>query len=181
VKHHGQTTAWRHGPGEGRGAPQRGLARILAGLVALMAIAVVQAGGLAVAPAAAQTILNISDGQRVGKITVSAGQSQTLRLSEPYENNVIGNPGIGDNAPLTDQTLYLLGVAIGTTNLAVYDGASELIAVLDVEVTADIRGLREALNAALPGQPIQIRTFGGRVMPRRNSSLPPIVIGRTSR
>jgi pilus assembly protein CpaC len=137
---------------------------MLACLAALVAIALVQAGILTVAPAAAQTIVNISDGQRVGKITVSVGQSETLRLSEPYENIVIGNPGIVDIAPLTDQTLYLLGGSIGTTNLAVYDAASELIAVLDVEVTADIRGMREALNAALPGQPIQIRTFGGRVM-----------------
>jgi pilus assembly protein CpaC len=161
LKYNRQTTAWRHWPGAGSAAPRR---IILAGLAALMAIAIVQAGVLTVAPAAAQTIVNISDGQRVGKITVSVGQSETLRLSEPYENIVIGNPGIADVAPLTDQTLYLLGNAIGTTNLAVYDAASELIAVIDVEVTSNVRGLREALAAALPGQPIQIRSVGGRVM-----------------
>jgi len=158
LKHHRQTTAWRRPAGAGSFTP------ILAGLAALMAIAMVQAGVLTVAPAAAQSVINISDGHRVGRVTVAVGQSETLRVSEAFENVVVGNPGIADVAPLTDQTLYLLGGAVGTTNLAVYDAASELIAVLDVEVTSDLRGLREALNAALPGQPIRIRTVGGRIM-----------------
>jgi pilus assembly protein CpaC len=157
LKRDRHTTAGRQGPGAGRATP-----RFL--LAVLVAIAIVQAGVLSSAPAAAQSIINISDGQRVGKVTLAVGQSETLQVSEPFENVVVGNPGIADVAPLTDQTMYLLGGAIGTTNLAIYNSESELIAVIDVEVTSDIRGMREALNAALPGQPIQIRTFGGRVM-----------------
>jgi pilus assembly protein CpaC len=160
LKHHRQTIAWRHLAGAGRTAPRC----ILAGLVALMAIAIVQAGVLTVAPAVAQSVINISDGQRVGKVTVAVGQSETLRVSEAFENVVVGNPAVADVAPLTDQTMYLLGGAVGTTNLAIYNAESELIAVIDVEVTSDVRGLREALNAALPGQPIQIRSVGGRIM-----------------
>jgi pilus assembly protein CpaC len=124
----------------------------------------VQSGGLTVAPAAAQSFINISDGQRVGKVTIAVGQSETLRVSEPFENVVVGNPDIADVAPLTDQTLYLLGGAVGTTNLAIYNAERELIAVIDVEVTFDVSGMREALAAALPGQPIQIRSVGGRIM-----------------
>jgi pilus assembly protein CpaC len=132
--------------------------------VALMAIAMAQTGAISVAPAAAQSVINISDGQRVGRVTVAVGQSETLRVSEPFENVVVGNPAIADVAPLTDQTMYLLGGAVGTTNLAIYNAESELIAVIDVEVTSDVRGLREALNAVMPGQPIQVRTVGGRIM-----------------
>ena len=160
LKHDRQTTAWRRPAGAGSAATRC----VLAGLVALMAIAMVQTGLLAVAPAAAQSFINISEGQRVGKVTIAVGQSETFRFSEPYENIVVGNPGIADVAPLTDQTLYMLGGAVGTTNLAIYNAESELIAVIDVEVTSNVRGLREALAAALPGQPIQIRSVGGRIM-----------------
>jgi pilus assembly protein CpaC len=132
-------------------------------LVALIA-AVSGLGGLLSGAAHAQSIINISDGQRVGKLTVAVGKSETLRVSEPFENVVVGNPDIADVAPLTDQSLYLLGRAVGTTNLAVYNSERELIAVIDVEVTFDVSGMREAMNAALPGQPVQIRTVAGRVM-----------------
>jgi pilus assembly protein CpaC len=160
LKNDKQTTAWRRPAGAGSAATRC----ILAGLMLLMAIATVQTGLLTVAPAAAQSFINISEGQRVGKVTIAVGQSETFRLSEPYENIVVGNPGIADVAPLTDQTLYMLGGAVGTTNLAIYNAESELIAVIDVEVTSNVRGLREALAAALPGQPIQIRSVGGRIM-----------------
>lgn len=133
---------------------------ILAFVVALMAVA---QAGLA-GPALGQSIINISDGQRVGKVTVAVGQSETLRVSEAFENVVVGNAEIADVAPLTDQTLYLLGRAVGTTNLAVYNAASQLIAVIDVAVTFDLSGMRDALAAALPGQPIRVRTVGGRIM-----------------
>jgi pilus assembly protein CpaC len=164
LKHHRQTIAWRRPAGAAQPLRRFMPRCILAGLVALMAIAMVQAGVLTVAPAAAQSVINISDGQRVGRVTVAVGQSETLRVSEPFENVVVGNPGIADVAPLTDQTMYLLGGAVGTTNLAIYNAESELIAVIDVEVTSNVRGLREALAAALPGQPIQIRSVGGRIM-----------------
>jgi pilus assembly protein CpaC len=171
LEHDRLTRVWRRlggGHTAGRaGHTQARLARccMLAGLLALMAVAIGPVGGLIGGPALAQgQIVNISDGQRVGRIVVSVGKSETLRVSEPFENVVVGNPDIADVAPLTDQSLYLLGRTVGTTNLAVYNAERELIAVIDVEVTSNVRGLREALAAALPGQPIQIRSVGGRIM-----------------
>ena len=69
---------------------------------------------------------------------------------------VIGTAGFRD--------IYLLGRTVGTTNMALYNADRELIAVIDVEVTYDVSGMREALNAALPGSAIQIRSVGGRIM-----------------
>jgi len=155
--------AWRRPP-DRRHSGRRGARRQSGLVIALMAVAMLLAGLAAGNPALAQTIVNISDGQRVGKLTVAVGKSETLRVSEPFENVVVGNAEIADVAPLTDQSLYLLGRAIGTTNMALYDANSELIAVIDIEVTFDVSGMREALSAALPGAPIQIRTVGGRVM-----------------
>ncbi|MFW6077712.1 MAG: type II and III secretion system protein family protein, partial [Hyphomicrobiales bacterium] len=169
MTHHRQTSALQR-PVDGPPARRRPAGRprpcILAAPVAIaMAalIAITVAMGLA-APAVAQSVVNISDGERVGDLTVSRGQSQTIRVSEPYENIVVGNPATVDIAPLTDQTLYVLGLEIGTTNLAVYNEERELIGVVDVEVTFDVSGMREAMAAALPDQPIEIRTVGGRIM-----------------
>jgi pilus assembly protein CpaC len=120
---------------------------------------------LMAAPAwAADQVIDISNGQRTGKLMIAVGKSETVLVSESFQDVVIGNPEIADMAPLTDRSLYVLGVAIGTTNLALYDSAGDLIAVIDIEVTYDVSGLREALNAALPAAQIRIRTIGGRIM-----------------
>lgn len=133
--------------------------RVFSVLAALAALVMLSAGAQA-----QSQVVNISDGQRVGKISVSVGKSETLRVSEPFEDVVVGNAEIADVAPLTDQSLYLLGRAIGTTNMALYSAERELIAVIDIEVTYDVSGMREALAAAMPDARIQIRTVGGRIM-----------------
>jgi pilus assembly protein CpaC len=119
---------------------------------------------MAVPAWAAGQVIDISDGQRTGKLVIAIGKSETVRVSEPFQDVVVGKPEIADMAPLTDRSLYVLGQAIGTTNLAFYDSAGDLIAVIDIEVTYDVSGLREALNAALPAAQIRIRTIGGRIM-----------------
>jgi pilus assembly protein CpaC len=165
VEHNRITAPWRC-PANGRHRNRRalgdGIARhcLVSVLIVLMAVGMLKAD-----PGWAQSqVINISDGQRTGKVTVAVGMSETLRVTEPFENVVVGNAEIADVAPLTDQSLYVLGRSIGTTNLAIYNVDSELIAVLDIEVTHDVRGMRDALTAALPAARIHIRTVGGRIM-----------------
>lgn len=120
---------------------------------------------LMAAPAwAAGQVINISEGQRTGKVVIAIGKSQTLRVSEPFENVVLGRREIADMAPLTNQLLYILGRAAGTTNLAFYDSAGDLIAVIDIEVTHDLAALREALRRTVPSAKVNIRSANGRIM-----------------
>jgi pilus assembly protein CpaC len=113
---------------------------------------------------AADQVIDISDGQRTGKLMIAVGKSETVRVSEPFQDVVLGNPGIANMAPLTDRSLYVLGQAIGTTNLAFYDSAGDLIAVIDIEVTHDLSDLREALHKAVPSARVNVRSANGRVM-----------------
>ena len=113
---------------------------------------------------AASSVINISGGQRVGKLTVSIGKSETLRVSEPFENVVVGDPETADVAPLTDQTLYVLGRKLGTTNISLYNADKELIAVIDIEVSHDLRALEFALRKAVPSGNIKVSNVNGRVL-----------------
>jgi pilus assembly protein CpaC len=47
---------------------------------------------------------------------------------------VVGDPEIADVMPQTDETLYVLGKKIGTTNVSVYDAAKQLVGVIEIEV-----------------------------------------------
>ena len=109
-------------------------------------------------------VINISGGQRVGKLTVASGKSETIRVSEPFENVVVGDPETADVAPLTDQTLYVLGRKLGTTNISLYNAEKDLIAVIDIEVSNDLDGLRSALRSAVPSANIRVRNVNGRVL-----------------
>ena len=116
---------------------------------ALAAAAVV--AFVAAAPAAGQVgTVSVADGIHAGEIAVPVNKSQVIRSDRPYARALIGNPEIADVLPLTDESLYVLGKATGTTSLTLYDRANNLIAVVDVVVGPDVISLRRQLSELMP-------------------------------
>jgi pilus assembly protein CpaC len=113
---------------------------------------------------AAARVVRLSDENRVGKLQVVLGNSETVRISLPFSEIVVGDPEIADVNPLTDQTLYVLGRKLGTTNVTLFDENKQLVAVIDIEVTHNLGGLRQALKDSMPGSSIKVRSINGRVL-----------------
>lgn len=101
------------------------------------------------APAAAKgpnCVGAISDHQSVD---VPVGKSTMVNVHEPVRARTVGNPLILQAMLVSQQTLYLLGVDVGTTNMIV-QGRSGACSIIDVNVGADPAGLQSALNVLMP-------------------------------
>ncbi|MCA3187917.1 MAG: pilus assembly protein N-terminal domain-containing protein, partial [Cupriavidus sp.] len=70
------------------------------------------------------------------QITVPIGKSRMLPLPEPVKSRTLGNPSVVQAMLVSPQTMYLLGLDIGTTNMIV-QGRSGRCTVIDVTVGAD--------------------------------------------
>lgn len=114
--------------------------------------------------AAAGRVVRISPDEKVGRMQIVAGRSETLRVSIPFGEIVVADPETADVNPLSDRTLYVLGRKLGTTNVTLFDDSKRLVAVIDIEVTHDLSGLREALKQAVPGGSVKVRSLNGRVL-----------------
>ena len=114
--------------------------------------------------AAAATLLKISSEDRVARLKVVNGRSETFRLTVPFGEMVVGDPETADVNALSDRTLYVLGRKLGTTNITLFDENKNLLAVIDVEVTHDLSGMREAIKQAVPGANLKVRSVNGRVL-----------------
>ncbi len=133
-------------------------------LASALALLVFSATPLVRTPAAAATLLKISAEDRVGHLKVVMGHSETYRLTVPFGEIVVGDPETADVNALSDRTLYVLGRKLGTTNVTLFDENKSLLAVIDVEVTHDLSGLRQALQSAIPGANLKVRSVNGRVL-----------------
>jgi len=94
----------------------------------------------------------------IGFASAAAAQDQTvdltidfakiLRIDQPADTIVIGNPGIAD-ATIEDQdTLVLTGKTAGTTNLIVLGREGEEVLNATVRVSSDIRQLTTVFYGA---------------------------------
>lgn len=119
----------------------------------------------AFSPAAAETRLaRLGAGQKVERMRVTAGKSETVKLEVGFSDLVVGDPDIADVVPLTDHSMYILGKKTGTTNVTVYDAKKQLVGVIDVEVAHDARRVEEELRRRLPGAGIEVSTANGKLM-----------------
>lgn len=83
------------------------------------------------------------------KISLPIGKSTLLRLPEPVTNRTLGNPNVAQAMLVSPETLYLLGVSIGTTNM-ILQGKTGGCSVIDVEVTMDPGALTATFRELMP-------------------------------
>lgn len=83
------------------------------------------------------------------KIVLPIGKSTLLRMPETVTNRSLGNPNVAQAMLVSPETLYLLGVAVGSTNMIV-QGKSGGCSVIDVAVTMDTMGLVNTYKELMP-------------------------------
>ncbi|MBF9234247.1 pilus assembly protein N-terminal domain-containing protein, partial [Microvirga alba] len=98
------------------------------------------------------------------RIRVSVNKSQALRIEYPFSDVLVGSAEIADVIPLSDQSLYILGKRIGTTNISVLDNSRRVIGVVDVEVGPDTGIVEEKLAAGAGRSGIRVRSSGDQVI-----------------
>ncbi len=103
------------------------------------------------------TITPQSAVQATQTLALPLNKSQVLRVSQPVTKIAVGNADIVDAVALTDRSFYVLGKAVGTTNLSVYGQNSQLLSVIDVTVGTDVEGVKAALHAMMPNDTIDVR------------------------
>jgi pilus assembly protein CpaC len=83
------------------------------------------------------------------RMTLPLGKSTLLRLPEPVTNRTLGNPAVAQAMLVSPETLYLLGVEVGSTNMIV-QGKSGRCSAIDVVVTLDPGALQATLLDLMP-------------------------------
>ncbi|MEX3959323.1 pilus assembly protein N-terminal domain-containing protein [Trinickia sp. EG282A] len=82
-------------------------------------------------------------------VVVPVGKSTLVQLAEPTRNRTIGNPAVAMATLVSPRTLYVVGMAVGTTNMII-QGRSGACQMLEVIVGVDTNGLQQSLSQLMP-------------------------------
>lgn len=100
-------------------------------------------------PASAEGLRCTGTAAAPAQLSLQAGKSTMLRLTENVTGRAIGNPAVVQAMLVAPDTLYLAGVDVGSTNLIVQTGSGNCH-VVDVTVAMDPGALTATLAALLP-------------------------------
>jgi pilus assembly protein CpaC len=106
----------------------------------------------------------VGEATRPANMTLQMGKSTLMRLPEPVRYRSVGNPAVAQAMLVAPDTLYLVGVDVGSTNMII-QGRSGACSMVDLVVTMDTAALRAALATGLPDERnISVSTAGDTIV-----------------
>jgi pilus assembly protein CpaC len=106
-----------------------------------------------------------ADGQLNARfLALGVGKSIVIDLPRDIKDVLVADPKIANAVVRSAQRAYIIGAAIGQTNIVFFDSAGQQIAAYDIAVKRDLNGVRGALKQTLPNSEIQVEGLGDGVI-----------------
>jgi len=112
----------------------------------------------------AAPVANSASGLNARFLALGIGKSLVVDLPRDIKDVLVADPKIANAVVRSAQRAYIIGAAVGQTNIVFFDSSGQQIAAYDIAVTRDLNGVRAALKQAMPGADIQIEGLGEGVM-----------------
>jgi pilus assembly protein CpaC len=96
-------------------------------------------------------------------LALGVGKSVVVDLPD-IKDVLVADPKIANAVVHSGQRAYIIGAAVGQTNIVFFNSAGQQIAAYDIAVKRDLNGVRAALKQMLPNAGIQTEGVGDGVM-----------------
>jgi pilus assembly protein CpaC len=97
-------------------------------------------------------------------LPLGVGKSVVIDLPRDIKDVLVGDPKIANAVIRSSQRAYIIGAAVGQTNMVFFDASGQQIAAYDIAVTRDLNGVRAALKQMFPNSDIRIEGVGDGVV-----------------
>ena len=97
-------------------------------------------------------------------LSLGIGKSIVIDLPRDIKDVLVADPKIANAVVRSAQRAYIIGAAVGQTNIVFFDSAGQQIAAYDIAVKRDLNGARAALKQIMPNSDIQIDGLGDSVI-----------------
>jgi pilus assembly protein CpaC len=106
-----------------------------------------------------------TDGQMNAQfLSLGIGKSIVIDLPREIKDVLVADPKIANAVVRSTQRAYIIGAAVGQTNIVFFDSTGAQIAAYDIAVKRDLNGVRAALKQSLPNSDVQIDGVGDGVV-----------------
>ena len=106
-----------------------------------------------------------ADGQSNARfLSLGIGKSVVIDLPRDVKDVLVADPKIANAVVRSAQRAYIIGAAVGQTNIVFFDSAGQQIAAYDIAVKRDLNGVRAALKQIMPNSEIQVDGLGDGVV-----------------
>jgi pilus assembly protein CpaC len=97
-------------------------------------------------------------------MTLGVGKSIVVDLPADIKDVLVAEPKIANAVVRTSRRAYIIGVAVGQTNVYFFDAEGKQLMGFDIAVTRDLNGIRGAIKQLLPNADINVEGIADGIM-----------------
>ncbi len=97
-------------------------------------------------------------------MTLGVSKSVVIDLPRDVKDVLVADPKIANAVVRSSRRAYIIGSAVGQTNVFFFDADGKQIAGFDIAVTRDLNGIRQAIQQVLPDADITVEGIGDGVI-----------------
>lgn len=93
-------------------------------------------------------------------VALGVGKSVVIDLPADIKDVLVADPKIANAVVRSSRRAYIIGAALGQTNVFFFDGQGNQMAGFDIAVKRDLNGIRDAIRQVLPNADIRVEALG---------------------
>jgi pilus assembly protein CpaC len=97
-------------------------------------------------------------------VTLGVSKSVVIDLPRDIRDVLVADPKIANAVVRSSRRAYIIGSAVGQTNVFFFDADGKQIGGFDIAVTRDLDGIRQAIRQVLPDSDITVEGIGDGVV-----------------
>ena len=106
----------------------------------------------------------VSSDQNSRFIPLGVGKSVVIDLPRDIKDVLIADPKIANAVVRSARRAFIIGAAVGQTNIFFFDAEGRQIGGFEIAVKRDLNGIRNAVKQALPASDVQVEAIGDGVL-----------------
>ena len=84
-------------------------------------------------------------------LALGVGKSVIVDLPRDVKDVLVADPKIANAVVRSSQRAYIIGAAVGQTNVVFFDADGQQVAAYDIAIKRDLNGVRSAIRQTYPG------------------------------
>jgi pilus assembly protein CpaC len=131
--------------------------------LAALALVAVAAADVSLSAARAQDVVTLTADAAHRSLKLGLDKSVIVDLPRDARDILVSNPDIADAVIRTSRRIYITGVAVGQSNIIIFDRAGNQVVSLDLVVERDTGALADLLRRLIPGSDIKVEIINDNI------------------
>ncbi|MEM7651270.1 MAG: type II and III secretion system protein family protein [Pseudomonadota bacterium] len=97
-------------------------------------------------------------------VQITLGKADLIKVGGDVADVLVANPSVIDVMAIQSNSLYVVGVSVGDTNIIALDAMGNIVKRIDIHVTYDLQAIQSLVNELFPDEDVTVGAIHDQIL-----------------